>query len=198
MRKFSFAGILILGLCLTAMAADEMPKAEVFGGVSFLHIDTMGLNNQGLKANYMGWDSEGQYNLNRFLGITGNIGGNYGRLQPDTPIKDNYTYVFGPTFSVRRQSATIRVHTLFGASSTNILVAHPGSSNNSDTAFAMAWGGALDVKLNQRFAVRLGELDWVYTRHDLSLINVNGTQLKDHQNNIRYAGGITIALGGGR
>ena len=196
MLKLASVGILILGLSLAAVAADEMPKAEVFGGVSFLHIDTMGLNNQGLKANYAGWDSEFQYNINRVLGITADIGGNYGRLQPDVPNSHSYTYVFGPTFSVRRESAVIFAHTLFGQNSTNIISNALTHTSNNDSAFAMAFGGGLDIKLNQRFALRLGQLDWLYTRHNLSLVNVNGLQLKDHQNNIRYAGGITINLGG--
>ena len=196
MRKLASVGILILGLCLAAVAADETPRAEVFGGVSFLHIDTMGLNNQGLKANYAGWDSEFQFNINRILGITADIGGNYGRLQPNLPNSHTYTYVFGPTFSVRREHAVIFAHTLFGANSTNIITTGGSGSSTSDTAFAMAFGGGLDVKLSRTFALRLGQLDWLYTRHNLSLVNVNGLQLKDHQNNIRYAGGITINLGG--
>jgi len=196
MRKCVVVGILILGLCLAAVAADDTPTAEVFGGVSFLHIDTMGLNNQGLKSNYAGWDSEFQFNLNKILGITADIGGNYGRLVPDTPNSHTYTYAFGPTFSVRREHAVIFAHTLFGANSTNIISNAGAGSSSSDSAFAMVFGGGLDVKLNRTFAIRLGQLDWIYTRHDLSLVNVNGLQLKDHQNNIRYAGGIVINLGG--
>lgn len=193
MRKFVSVGILILGLCLVAMAADETPKVEVFGGVSFLHIDTMGLNNQGLKANYAGWDSEFQFNVNKILGVTADIGGNYGRLVPGAPNSHTYTYVFGPTFSFRREHATIFAHTLFGENSSNIM---SGGSGSSDSAFAIAFGGGMDVNINKTFAIRLGQLDWLYTRHDLSLVNVNGLQLKDHQNNIRYSGGMTLSFGG--
>jgi opacity protein-like surface antigen len=203
MRKCVAVGILIFGLCLGAAAADDTPKVEVFGGVSFLHIDTMGLNNFGLKANYAGWDAEGQFNINKILGVTADIGGNYGRLQPNTPTKHTYTYVFGPTFSIRREHATIFAHTLFGANSTNILttqssVAPSGAiiTPNSATAFAMAWGGGIDLKLSRTFAVRLGQLDWIYTRADLALLKLDGLTLKDHQNNIRYTGGIVINLGG--
>jgi len=196
MRKLLSVGTLILGLCVAAAAADDAPKVEVFGGVSFLHIDTMGLNNQGLKANYAGWDSEFQFNINKLLGITADIGGNYGRLEPNIKNSHTYTYVFGPTFSFRREHATIFGHTLFGENSTNIITTAGAGTSNSTSAFAMAWGGGLDLNVNKTFAIRLGQLDWLYTRHDLSLVNVNGLQLKDHQNNIRYAGGITINLGG--
>ncbi len=195
MRKFVSVGVLILGLCLAAAAADE-PRVEAFGGISFLHIDTMGLNNQGLKANYAGWDTEFQVNVNKVLGLTADFGGNYGRLLPDTPTKHIYTYAFGPTFSFRGEHAVVFAHTLFGANTTNIITAQGIGSTASDTAFAMAFGGGLDVKLSRVLALRLGQLDWLYTRHDLSLVRVNGLQLKDHQNNIRYAGGIVFNFGG--
>jgi len=184
MRKLVSVGVLVLGLCLAAAAADDVPKLEVFGGVSWLHIDSMGL--AGVKTNYMGWDAEGQFNLNRWLGVTADIGGNYGRLVPDTPTTHSYTYVFGPTISYRAHSSTLFAHTLFGANSTNII----SGGGSSDSAFAMAWGGGIDVRINSTFFLRLGQLDWLYTRHDLRSVG-----LKDHQNNIRYAGGIVINLG---
>ena len=195
MRKFFSVGILVLGLCLAAAAADDTPRVQVFGGISFFHADTMGLNNQGVKANYVGWDSQFQYNFNKILGLTADVGGNYGRLQPNIPNSHTYTYVFGPTVSLRREHATIFAHTLFGGNSTKVVFASGPGNSVSDNAFAMAWGGGIDVKLNDRFALRLGQLDWVYTRYDLSTVNVNGLQLKDHQNSIRYAGGITINFG---
>ena len=195
MRKLVSVGILIFGLCLAAAAADDTPKAEVFGGASFLHVDTMGLNNAGVKSNYAGWDAEFQYNINKLLGVTADIGGNYGRLMPNIPNSHTYTYTFGPTFSLRTEHARIFAHTLFGGNNANVVVASGPGNSASENAFAMVWGGGIDVKLNDRFAIRLGQLDWVYTRHDLSNFVVSGFQLKDHQNNIRYAGGITINFG---
>jgi hypothetical protein len=185
MRKLFSAGILILGLCLAAAAADDWPKAEVFGGVSFLHVDLP--TSTGIKKNYMGWDTEFQYNVTKLLGVTADVAGNYGRLVPNNPTAHAYTFVFGPTFSIRREHATIFAHTLFGENSTNLVT----GGGSSDSAFAMAWGGGIDVNINHTFAVRLGQLDWLYTRHDLSFLGA-----KNFQNNIRYAGGITINLGG--
>lgn len=187
MRKFVAVGILIFGLCLAAAAADDTPKVEVYGGVSFLHIDDNGLHAP--KRNYAGWDSEFQYNLNKLLGITADIGGNYGRLAPNIPNSHTYTYVFGPTFSYRRENATIFVHTLLGQNSTNIITT--GTSGSSNSAFAMAWGGGINVKVNHTFAIRLAQFDWLYTRHNL--VPLGG---KDNQNNVRLTGGVVINLGG--
>jgi len=187
MRKLVSVGILILGLCLSAAAADDTPTAEVFGGVSFLHLDIP--TAAGVKKNYAGWDSEFQFNVNKILGVTADIGGNYGRLQPNIANSHTYTFAFGPTFSFRSEHATIFAHTLFGENSTNIVTA-AGTAGSTDSAFAMVWGGGIDVKINQTFALRLGQIDWVYTRHNLTAVG-----FPDHQNNIRYAGGITINLG---
>jgi len=193
MRKFAWAGALILVMSLAAVAADDVPSFEVYGGVSWLHIDTMKI--PGVKTNYMGWDSEAQYNLNKFIGITADIGGNYGRLAPNTPTVHDYNFAFGPTFSFRTEHSVIYAHTLFGANTDNILT-RTGSNTSSDTAFAMLWGGGLDLKIKSTFSLRLGELDWLYTRHDLSGITVDGVNLTNHQNNLRYTGGIVINFGG--
>ena len=112
MRKLVWTGVLIFVMSLAAAAADETPTFEVYGGVSWLHIDRMKV--AGIKQNYTGWDSEAQFNVNRILGVTADIAGNYGRLVADTPTKHSYTFVFGPTFSFRTQHSTIFAHTLFG------------------------------------------------------------------------------------
>jgi hypothetical protein len=190
MRKLVAVGILIFGLCLAAAAVDDAPTAEVFGGLSFLHIDDNGLHAP--KRNFAGWDAEGQFNITKLLGVTADIGGNYGRVASSFPNSHSYTYAFGPTFSFRREHATMFAHVLFGENtiSKNVIT---GGSNPSPTdgAFAMIWGGGIDVKISHAFALRLGQLDWIYTRHDLTAIGG-----RDNQNNIRYSGGVVINLGG--
>ncbi|MFZ3210013.1 MAG: hypothetical protein WA188_00720 [Terriglobales bacterium] len=191
MRKFVSVGILVLGLCLAAAAADDAPTVEVYGGVSLLHIDDNGLHAP--KRNFAGWDSEFQYNITKLLGITADIGGNYGRIAPGVPNSHSYTFAFGPTFSViRREHATIFVHTLLGENTISKNVIGGGdNASPTDSAFSMLWGGGIDVKVNPTFAIRLGQLDWLYTRHDLT--SIGG---KAFQNNIRLSGGIVINLGG--
>jgi hypothetical protein len=190
MHKFISVGVLILGLCIAAAAADEMPKVEVFGGVSFLHIDDNGLHAP--KRNYAGWDSEFQFNLNRLLGITADIGGNYGRVASGVSNSHAYTYAFGPTFSFRREHATMFAHALFGENTiSENVISGSSSPSPTDSAFAMVWGGGLDVKVNNTIGIRLAQLDWVYTRHNLLLEGG-----KAFQDNIRLTGGVTLNFGG--
>jgi hypothetical protein len=58
----------------------------------------------------------------------------------------------------------------------------------TDNAFAFALGGGLDVKVNDNFAIRVAQID--YLRDKL------GDQLGSHTgNNFRYSAGIVIRLG---
>ncbi len=190
MRKLISVGMLILGLCLAAAAADEMPKVEVYGGVSFLHIDDNGLHAP--KRNFAGWDSEFQFNINKFLGITADIGGNYGRVQSDVcevQILDLRIWADvqlspGACHHFRAHSVRAEQH----QQERDLGFCDPGPT---DSAFAMAWGGGIDVTINKTFAIRLGQLDWLYTRHDLTSVGGKG-----FQNNIRYTGGMTLSFGG--
>jgi hypothetical protein len=60
----------------------------------------------------------------------------------------------------------------------------------SQTAFAMAVGGGLDIKINKYMSFRPVELDYMLTR----LQNVRDLQDKN-QNNLRYMVGVNFAFG---
>jgi predicted metalloprotease with PDZ domain len=65
----------------------------------------------------------------------------------------------------------------------------------SDTAFAMAFGGELDVTVAKALSVRLFQADYLFTKHDFSA-GVQG--VATHQNNIRLSAGIVYSFGGAR
>ena len=184
MRKFVSVGVLIFVLAMTAAAAD-VPKFELFGGISWLHIDDMNspaITGIAVRKNYPGWDTALQFNMNRWLGIKGDISGHYGPPVSGGPSGSSHSFLFGPQITRRGEHARPFAHALFGINRVSI-------SGFSDSTFAMAFGGGLDAKINDRFAVRIGQLDWLYTRHDAT-----GIGLKDHQSNIKYAGGIVIGF----
>jgi hypothetical protein len=88
---------------------------------------------------------------------------------------------------------------LFGGANTNLytqlnnaLIANGGRVNTSGTQhpFAMALGVGLDVVVNKRFSLRLGEADWLLTRFTNIWTNTN------NQNNFRYVGGVVFTFGG--
>ncbi len=229
MSRLTVAALLTIALlcAVSAFAQTETPKVQVFGGYSLLHADTSGVSSTtlddlfsvspgtfSLKSNYSGWNAEAQFNANRWLGVAADVSGHYGTPVTASgvtgivglPSARAYSFLFGPVLSYRTDKFTPFVHALFGANrvstdSFNVLGLTIPSTNLSNTAFAMAFGGGADVNLTNHFAVRLGQLDYLYTRHDLnSLANsVLGaglfTGLPTHQNNLRFSTGIVINFG---
>jgi hypothetical protein len=82
---------------LSAFAQQDAPKAEVFGGYSYLHIDTEGVTGStldtacnsllgagtcppgsfGVQPSANGWNASAQFNATRFLGIKADFSGHY-------------------------------------------------------------------------------------------------------------------------
>lgn len=210
----------VMFLSLFALG-QEFPKAEVFGGYSYLHVDTQGIttasvNNQcnisfggtcpitfGIHPGFNGWNIAPQVNLNRWFGIKAQIAGQYGTLitvkftsLPPIPIftipgQHIYDFLFGPVISHRADKYTAFFHGLLGAEhvgfSGNIPVGAFGSfSGPSETDFAFALGGGLDLKASNHFAVRVGQFDYEF-------VNSSGG---GHQNDFRYSGGVVFGFGG--
>jgi opacity protein-like surface antigen len=220
MRKVVLIAVVVV-FCGCFAVAQDYPRAELFGGFSYLHADTEGATNATataftgvagttIKTWYPGWEVAAQFNLTRLLGVKADFSGNYG-----TPLKvpgfalpsaRTYSFLFGPVVSVRRDRVTPFVHALLGGDHIGLdastVLTTPAFS---ETAFAMAFGGGLDVKLTRHFGARLGQFDYLYTKHCFSLPanfggfgNAAGCQLgvggapAAHQNNFRFATGIVI------
>ena len=214
MRKVLLIALVVM-LCGFYAVAQDYPRAQLFGGFSYLHVDTEGATvpaPASIKTWYPGWEIAGQFNLTKMLGIKGDFSGNYGTPisgVPGFPSARTYTFLFGPVISFRGDRVTPFVHALFGGNHASIdsTIVSPSFS---ETAFAMAFGGGLDVKLTHHFGLRLGQFDYLYTKHCLNvpadfagLGNPAGCLLGSssilgpgapaaHQNNFRFSTGITI------
>lgn len=168
-------GILLLGV-LPLLAQDEFPRAQVFGGYSYVSADTKGLTS---RQSLNGWNGQGNVNLNSWLGFTGDFGGYYG--SPFKVTVHDYSFLFGPTLTYRTEHVAPFFHALFGGS-------HISASNvkgsGGDTAFAMAFGGGLDLPIGHNFGIRLAQVDWLRTQH-----------FNTDQNNIRVSTGVMFNFG---
>jgi len=208
MRKVLLIGLAVM-LCGCYAVAQDYPKAELFGGFSMAHLDTEGTEAQfapaDLKSWYPGWEIAGQYNLTKVLGIKGDFSGNYGTPVsiPGEPFPSAraYTFMGGPVFSLRKERFTPFAHALFGGNHVSIdSSAFFGTPSGSETSFAMAFGGGLDVKVSHHFGLRLGQFDYLYTKHCGNLGALTGNTCilgtpglpPAHQNNFRFATGVVI------
>ncbi len=195
--------MLVLSVCLllpaAMMAQDETPKVTVFGGYSLLR-------NGGNNTN--GWDGQGTFNFNRYLGLTADISGNYRNIASlPVPLvsagvnQHLYTFLFGPTVTGNLGRASVFGHALFGAarasSSAGISLPFIGGVStgvSSASALAMAFGGGLDINLGRHFALRAAQLDLVRTQFSPTDALATGlsTSSSGNQNFLRYSGGIVF------
>ena len=216
MRRLLAVALLVL-FCTAYTVAQDYPKAEVFGGFSFTHLDTEGATvpegapaGTSIKHWYPGWEAAVQYNLTKLLGIKADFSGNYGKPVnvpgvTGIPSAHSYSFLFGPVVSARTGRFTPFAQALFGANrlsfgSSTISVPIFGvtvpETGYSETAFAMAFGGGLDLKISHHFAYRLGQFDYLFTKHCLAVagvctLGVDGAPAA-HQNNFSFSTGIVI------
>lgn len=152
MRTFILLAVLLLLISVPAMAQNT-PKAEVFGGYSFVP-------DAGVEQILHGWNTSVNGNINNWLGIKGDFSGHYatrGGLKVKLHI-----LTFGPQFSYRKKEKVVPFfHALFGggwASAGFEGIAY------SHGAFAMNIGGGLDWVAHKNCAVRVIQLDLLVTR----------------------------------
>jgi hypothetical protein len=147
MCRFVAVGCAIGLLAISAMAADY-PKAEIFGGYQFTHLEG--------GPNASGWNFAVNGNFNATTGITADFSSAY--ASQNGVNYSNYTYTFGPVLSLRtKKNYTPFVHALIGGDHASAGVAGLSVSGNG---FALMAGGGVDANLNRRFAVRVAQADW--------------------------------------
>ena len=193
--------------------AQEFPRFEV--GVNYdyaryapsvKYSDSHSLNGGGGSVTF---------NWNEYLGLKMDLQG-YGSNDNNFAIPPNnvfpnglsghvqgnlFTYMFGPQLKVRAHRFQPYGHILFGAAHTNVYAnafkticqpvagGCPISKSPTADAFAMNFGGGVDVPLNKVISIRPAEFDYFLTRFDNPF---TGTA---NQNNFRYSGGIVLTLG---
>jgi len=194
----------ILLFFAVSLAAQETPRAEIFGGYALARIDdSRGLTGGHITQN--GWNAAVAVNINKHLGGVADFGGYYGthRLPPFTaltcptcpmttpsPFQAStkfHTFLFGPQVSFRLHSVTPFLHALFGAAHEHgeLVPAVPFVSP-SVSGFAWAAGGGVDISFSRRFAYRVqGD----YMRFSL-------IKFQPDENNARFSTGLVFRFGG--
>lgn len=177
MRKFVFIFAIVLVFCLGAFAQDS--KADVFGGYQFTSIDDS-LNGNGHQA-FNGWNAAVTGYVKPNFGITADLSGAYGSPNEfgfDVKTRD-YFYLFGPTVrTTGNERASLFAHALFGAAHASGEIS---GVTATDSAFAMALGGGLDLKSSKNFSIRVGQFDYLYSHFG-----------GEKQNNFRYSAGVVF------
>ncbi|MFZ0956275.1 MAG: outer membrane beta-barrel protein [Candidatus Sulfotelmatobacter sp.] len=225
MTRFAAAALaLMIFFASSAMAQNSNPKVQVFGGYSLVHADTGGLTGAaldsalsqppgtyGINSNFSGWNSEVQYNWKPRLGFVADFAGHYGnpfsspnQALVQLPDANEYSIMGGPVYTFKAKSKfTPFVHALVGTERFHLDAGSiPGLFGSSqyvtDWALAAAAGAGVDYKIYPRFSVRLAQVDYYYTGHDLNAIYNHAfgpnvlPNLSSHENNLRFSAGIVV------
>ena len=198
MRKFAavFMSVLFCGAFAMAQLEPklfEVPKTELSIGFAYQHADLSGSfaptndivteNSTGLK----GFAIEFSHYMYRNLGFTVDVARNSNKAVDSTGIGYvRTTYLAGPSYRLHRYGFfSPSVHVLAGVDHGTFTVPN-GPPNGTvltfgDTDFAAAAGGTLDGNLTKHLAIRLAQVDYLYT-HNYGA----------NQSSFRYVGGVVV------
>jgi hypothetical protein len=189
MRKLLAVLLLVFPFGLPASGQDEYPRVEIFGGYSYINLDTPEFFDDRPSAN--GWAASFSLNFNERFGLTGDFGWQvrdmlasfdtcppgslcivgdiaFGVAEPQTN-----QILGGPRYTLRGDRFTGFAHILAGLQRTTIpafsaIRVLDGSTviapETSKTDFALNFGGGLDWSVNDRWAVRVVQFDYLPVR----------------------------------
>jgi len=185
MKRLVTLATLIFVLTTTALAQDDYKKYEFFGGYSALFVDNLAGDTGspavddvlGDRQTLRGFNLAVNYNFHKYVGAkfdyslhlredefnrplgNGTIDTTLQNFLGGIQIKNNSED--GPTFKPFG-------HALFGVAVQKLDVDSPqlpalfgiNDFHTNETSFAMAFGGGLDIKLNNKLDVRVFQVDW--------------------------------------
>lgn len=191
MRKLFGVSLVVLAFAVAGMAQD-VPRAEIFGGYSYFSADireTQPLSNSTEdRISLHGWNAAVTGYANNWFGVTADVSGHYGSPEVGGANLDTsvHNFLFGPQVAFRSERASIFGRALFGGAKVKADVPGFGSVLD-DTTFAWAVGGGVDIGV-RNFALRLAQVDYIWTK-----ARVTGLPDPDEaQNNFRYSAGIVL------
>jgi outer membrane protein OmpA-like peptidoglycan-associated protein len=171
-----------------------LPRYETAGMYSYLNF---GPGDPFSNFNSHGATGSFTYNASNWLGLTGELGEySYQRdISPftgGTPANsqatgDITTYLFGPRLNLRRFDYFVPFgEFLVGGAHANFQL----TGDKSQSTFAMAVGGGVDVVLTRNIAWRFAQIDYLLT-------NFSGPALggMSRQNNVRLGTGVVLRWG---
>jgi opacity protein-like surface antigen len=143
-------------------------NADTFDNNGQATINGAAVNFVSEKRGYNGFQAEFNQNVTRHIGIVTSFSGTYNNsgyidVNSGKTFRANvqrYDLMAGPRYNWRAESVTPFVHGLFGISH---ISADFDDQTRSSTAFAMAFGGGLDVHAGEHVDVRVIQVDYLPT-----------------------------------
>ena len=185
------AFVVVFCLALSSLSFSQDTRADLYGGYSYVNIDTNGLAS---RQNANGWEAAVSGNFNKWFAVEGDVNGYYKtyNIKEDgatASIKvTDYSYAAGPRINLK----PVFIHALFGGDHLNGTATASGVSGSlseSQDSVAGLAGGGVQFKVSGPWSVR-ASFDYVFTRHNI----LGGPSVT--QNNYRAGAGIVYSFGG--
>lgn len=179
--------------------SENQTRATIFGGYSYLRNNSNGFN---------GWEGQGTFNFNRYLGVTADVSG--ASLTPFSFSALGFSagtyqhlnnYLFGPTVTASVGRSAVFAHALFGEARSSLgagvsvpIIGGISTGLTSANAFAMAFGGGIDIGLTRHLAIRAVQVDYLRSHFNTTDALTTGlsSNLGNWQNSFRYSTGIVF------
>jgi outer membrane protein OmpA-like peptidoglycan-associated protein len=167
------------------------PRYEIAGMYDYVNF---GPGDPFANFNTHGGSGAFTYNASKWLGLTGEVGA-YDFKRSLFPITGNnneingsfLTYLFGPRLNWRKFDHFVPFgEFLVGGAKGGIELV----GVNSQSAFAMAAGGGVDMVIHKNFAWRVAQLDYLLTSFSGTNVGASG-----RQNSFRAATGVVLRFG---
>ena len=194
MKKLLLLITILFIASLPVRAQSDYPKAEVFVGYShfsadinfddpFDDVDEGDFFSQREGFHGVGFSVAG--NLTRHFGVVGDF--SYHKKEIELPGPDidfsTFAFLFGPRVTTRGNRVEGFAHAMAGG------VRRKLEDFDSDTDLALGFGGGLDIKVADSFAIRVVQLDYLPFR-DRDFF----TGDKQWRHNLRVGVGVTFRL----
>ena len=182
MKKSMLVLVGILVLMSMPLFAQDVAKAEVYGGYQLLrHPGGEGYDSYMIN----GFLASVEGNVKPYFGIVGEFG--YGRKSWDeyNETENFTTFLFGPRFGYRTEKFRVFGHYLLGG--LRYSDSYDGESY-SDSNFAQAVGGGIDITVNKMISIRPAQIDMIS-------IKWSDGDYSEWENVFRYSGGIVFKFG---
>lgn len=173
---FIVCSILYFASSSFAQTADEYRKNEFFAGYSYHSADINTLTIDPHRTSQHGVNLEYTRNFSPRLGFTADISAHFKRDSQQLSggatfesKRDQYYVLGGLRYAARNESrVTPFAHALVGVSLFRGFTASRTPASNvftidEATSLALAFGGGLDVRVSDRFAVRIIQADYIPT-----------------------------------
>jgi hypothetical protein len=185
------AFVVVFCLAVSSFSFCQDSRADLYGGYSYVNIDTNGLAS---RQNANGWEAAVSGSFNKWFAVEGDVNGYYKTYNitedgATASIKvTDYSYAAGPRINFK----PVFIHALFGGDHLNGTATASGISGSlseSQDSVAGLAGGGVQFKVSGPWSVR-ASFDYVFTRHNI----LGGPSVT--QNNYRAGAGIVYSFGG--